>query len=93
MGEARKVEKELRRGAETRTGASLAGAGGGEVATGIRETQKAKKEAQAAAREQRQSLARQEQQEKVRLAEAEDETARRRLLRRTGGRQSLIASR
>ena len=51
------------------------------------------REAKAAKRVQQESIARQQQQESLKLAEAESEVARRRLLRRTGGRQSLIASR
>jgi hypothetical protein len=53
----------------------------------------AKGQAEKAQRKQQQMIARQTQQEQLRLAEAESEIGRKKLLRRAGGRRSLIASR
>lgn len=52
-----------------------------------------RRESKAAKKEQKRAIARQEQQEQLKLAEAESEVGRRRLLKTTGGRRSLVASR
>ncbi len=51
-----------------------------------------RQETEAAEKTKRSRIARQRQQEQLRLMETESEIGRRKLLRRTGGRQSLIAS-
>jgi hypothetical protein len=56
-------------------------------------TRSARNRAKAARAGQLELVGRQRQKEELRLAEAEDVIGRRRLLSRTGGRQSLIASR
>ena len=92
MGDAKKGLKKLRRGAEKSAGLMFGGSA--QAAHDVaRDVVDAKKEAKAAEKKQREGIARQEQQEKLQLAESEDEIARRRLLKRAGGRQSLIASR
>ena len=53
---------------------------------------KSRKAAERSAKQERELIARQKQREQTNLAESEDELARRRLLRETGGRRSLIAS-
>lgn len=55
--------------------------------------QKASEEKKAAAREQKSIIGQQRQAESLRLAEAESDVGRAKLLRKTGGRRSLIASR
>jgi len=51
------------------------------------------KEAERAAGIQQEAIGKQRQREQLRLAEAESEIGKRRLLSRVGGRRSLIASR
>lgn len=53
---------------------------------------KKKDQAREASKTQREAIGQQRLKEEARLAEAEDEIGRTKLLRRTGGRRSLIAS-
>jgi hypothetical protein len=83
---------------QVKKAAKRAGAVGGALAGGLGDalefdpTFGAKGQAERAQRRQAESIVRQKQQEDLRLAEADSEVERRRMMKRAGGRRSLIAS-